>query len=81
MAMLRIYQDSKGMGTCRSCGAAIEWAELISGKRHPFNPPIVVLRTQGAILDGTRTIETIDGNITTSHFSSCPQAKEWRKKR
>jgi len=56
MAILLIYQDSRGLGRCRSCGAAIEWAELVSGKRMPFNPPIVGVRTQGNLLAGERTI-------------------------
>ncbi len=82
MAILQIYQDSKGPGTCRSCGAAIEWAELTSGKRMPFNGPIVAVRTTGNMLDGGRTIEHVDDTtITTSHFSNCPQAGDWRKKR
>lgn len=80
MSVVKIYADSKGPGTCRSCGAAIEWAELTSGKRMPFNPPIVAVRTQGSILEGDgRTIEHVDTSVTTSHFATCPDAKDWRR--
>jgi len=44
MPLLKIYADSKGRGTCRSCGAAIEWAKLTSGKRAPFDGQIVAVR-------------------------------------
>ena len=79
MPVLKIYQDSKNRGTCRSCGAAIEWAELVTGKRHPFDAPIVVVRTQGSILDG-RVIEEVDTNVSATHFATCPQGKQWSRR-
>jgi hypothetical protein len=79
MAILKIYQDTRGPGTCRSCGAAVEWAELVSGKRMPFDPPIVVVRTQGSLLAGDRTVEEVDTSVTLSHFATCPDAKDWRR--
>jgi len=45
----------------------------------PFDPPIVVVRTQGNLLDGARIIEDIDTTITVSHFATCPDAKDWRR--
>jgi hypothetical protein len=68
------------MGRCRSCGADIEWAELTSGKRMPFNPPIVATLTQGDLLRDDRVIEVIDTDITPVHFQTCPQADDWRRK-
>ena len=79
MAILQIYQDSKGPSQCRSCGAPITWAELTSGKRHPFDGEIVAVRMQGSVLDG-RVIEHVDTSVTTSHFATCPDAKDWRRK-
>jgi hypothetical protein len=79
MPILQIYQDSKGRGTCRSCGASIEWAELVSGKRHPFDAPIVAMRSQGSILDG-RVIEHVDTDASPTHFASCPQGKQWSRR-
>src|SRR5262245_16187809 len=80
MSILRIYQDTRGPGTCRSCGAPIEWAQLTTGKRMPFDPPIVVLQTEGNLIMGLRVIEHIDSTITISHFATCPHAKEWRRR-
>lgn len=80
MAILQIYQDSKGPGRCRSCGASITWAELTSGKRHPFDGEIVAVRTQGSVLEG-RVIEHVDTTVTTSHFATCPDAQDWRKRK
>lgn len=80
MPIMKIYQDSRGKGTCRSCGASIEWAELVSGKRHPFDGEIMPVRTQGNILQG-RVIEEVDTGITSSHFATCPDAKDWRTRR
>ena len=79
MPILKIYQDSKGRGTCRSCGAAIERAALVSGKRHPFDAPIVVGRSQGSILDDGRVIEEVDTTVSPTHFATCPQAVGWRR--
>ena len=80
MSVIQIYADSKGLGTCRSCGAPIEWAETTSGKRMPFNPPIVAVRSQGSLLEGEgRVIEHIDTSITATHFATCPDPKDWRR--
>ena len=80
MAILKIYQDTKGPGTCRSCGAAVEWAQLVTGKRMPFDPPIIVLRTLGNLLALERIVEEVDSTVTLSHFATCPDAKEWRRR-
>jgi hypothetical protein len=81
MSVIQIYADSKGRGTCRSCGADVEWAETIRGKRMPFNPPIVAMRSQGSILEGDgRVIEDVDTTVTASHFATCPDADKWRRK-
>lgn len=82
MAQLSIFQDSRGSGTCRSCGAPITWAELTSGKRMPFDGELVAVRTQGSLfLSGERVVEVIDTDITPSHFQTCPDRDQWRKGR
>lgn len=79
MAEVAIYQDSKGKGICRSCGAPIEWAETTRGKRMPFDSEIVAVRTQGSPIGG-RVVEFVDTSVTPSHFQTCPDAKDWRRK-
>jgi hypothetical protein len=81
MPLIDIYADSRGLGHCRSCGSAIEWAELVrSGKRMPFDRPLVTVRTQGDILGGGRVTETVDTGVSSSHFETCPDAKTWRRR-
>lgn len=79
MAWLDLYADTKGSGRCRSCGAPVEWAELASGKRMPFDPPIVPVATKHD--EDMRLIETVDTSVTRSHFSTCPEADQWRRRR
>lgn len=81
MALLQIYQDSRGQGRCRSCGANVEWAELTSGKRMPFDGEIVVVKTQGSLLGGERIVEFVDTAVTPTHWETCTDPERWRKKR
>lgn len=80
MRPIEIYADSRRPGTCRSCGAAVEWATVVkSGNVMPFNPPIVATRVQLDLLGGSgRAIEAVDLTQTISHFATCPQAGAWR---
>lgn len=80
MAEIAIYQDSRGKGRCRSCGAAIEWAETVGGKRMPFDDEIVVVRTQGSAIRD-RVVEYVDTSVSPTHFQTCPDANDWRRKR
>jgi len=73
-----VLDDTKGSGVCRSCGASVTWYELVSGKRHPFDGDPVYVRTN---YDGAmRMIGEIDTSVAPSHFATCPQAKDWRRK-
>ena len=79
---LLIFQDSKGPGTCRACGAAIVWAELTSGKRHPFNAPLVVAGSQPGMFENHgRTVESVINRDRASHFATCPHAATHRRPR
>jgi hypothetical protein len=77
MANMRVYDDTKGAGTCRSCGASITWFQLVTGKRHPFDGEPAYVRT--VAVDG-RLVGEIDTAVSTSHFATCPQAKDWRRR-
>lgn len=72
---------------CRSCDAAIIWARTAGGRAMPVDaePSVdgnlilvgdvaehVSADQQSALFDG--------GDRYTSHFSTCPQAKSWRKR-
>lgn len=81
MPVIDIYADSKGSGVCRSCGAKLTWAETVRGRKMPFEGEIVVLRTQGDILGGGRVVESVDTEISPTHWERCPNASEFRRKR
>jgi hypothetical protein len=80
MAILKIYADSKGPGKCRSCGASITWAEMVSsGKRMPFDGEIVAVKTEQPGI-GERQIEHVDTTVNLSHFATCPDSEKWRRR-
>jgi hypothetical protein len=79
MTTLLIYHDTRYDGVCRSCGAPIVWAQLVTGKRMPFDPPLVVKRTQHTLIEPERAIDYLDMDATRSHFASCPDAAKWRR--
>lgn len=80
MPEVAIYQDSKARGQCRSCGAAITWAETTRGTRMPFNGDIVVSRTYAMPDVQVRVVEFVDTTVTLSHFATCPDAATWRRR-
>jgi hypothetical protein len=59
-----------GRGNCRSCGALIIWFKTSAGKNIPINAETVL--PEDYTLELPRHI---------SHFVTCPQAGEFRKKR
>jgi hypothetical protein len=68
--------------TCRSCGAPIEWAVTTKGKRIPLDPGTF---DEGNI-DVVDGIAYTTGQLTTvdrrrrSHFATCPNANQHRKR-
>ena len=79
MKPIVILADSLRLGTCRSCGAPIEWATVAASQRAmPFNPPIVLLPAL-AWDDIAPGVGCVDMEKTVSHFATCPQAKQWKR--
>lgn len=69
---------------CRSCKAAIFWAETETGKRIPIDA------STGPDVDANLVIEDGDGGPLAryvargegthiTHFTTCPDAKRWRR--
>lgn len=74
-----------GPDTCRSCGTPIEWATWpTSGKAMPVdlapdpNGKLVVIA--GKLKFYTDDDAKLHRDRRTSHFATCPSAKEHRKK-
>jgi hypothetical protein len=59
--------EHAALSTCGSCGAAMVWVKTAKGRAMPLS---------------VATIETRDGQrFALSHFSDCPQSREWSTKR
>jgi hypothetical protein len=76
---LSIYADSRAPGTCRSCGAPIEWAELTTGRRMPFDRIGAAVEQTGLFI-GPRVVHMLDSDTSPTHFMTCPDAKAWRRR-
>ncbi len=78
MPLMHVLDDTRGRARCRSCRAEITWFELVSGKRHPFDGEPVYTRTYQD--EHRRLVGEIDTAVSSSHFATCPQAGDWRRK-
>lgn len=72
------------MARCRSCGAEIIWCRTSKGKAMPVD---VNKRDDGNLIltdvDGDTVVEYVPKGQGdhVSHFVTCGQADQWRKKR
>lgn len=78
---------------CRSCGAPVRWCITdVNRKRMPVDPEPVadgniwVVRTEQAtpiigVALHTDNVPASEALRYVSHFVTCPQSNEWRKKR
>jgi hypothetical protein len=53
---------------------------VATGARVPFNAPILTVAVLLPVLVDGRVVEDVDP-ATVSHFATCPQRDDWRKKR
>jgi len=80
-------------GKCRGCGAEILWIETASGKSMPCDPdPVKYWEKSKAAGKATRPdgvtvsceyegdLDKATGIGYISHFSTCPQAKNFKRK-
>lgn len=71
-------------GICRSCGAEIGWVvSVASGKRMPIDVvPVPNGNIELVAGDGIVVVEPEpDVRRFVSHFVTCPQSADWRKKK
>jgi hypothetical protein len=74
-----VLADSRQSGTCRSCGAPIEWAIVLgTSRRMPFDPPIVLCPSDAWDTVAPAVLR-IDMTQTRTHFVTCPHADQWRR--
>lgn len=83
------------MSTCRGCGATIEWVRMKSGKAMPVDPEPVFVEEEGSQVFVTDEGDTITGwrawpqtpeekaRMTVAyipHWSTCPEARQFRRR-
>jgi len=44
----------------------------------PFNAPIAVVKLEQDTVG--RLVEVVDASVTLSHFATCPERAEWRRR-
>lgn len=74
------------MASCRSCGAPIVWARFEkSGKNTPLDeqptPRGNLVSVSGKVRVATDEDRHLARPLYTNHFSTCPDASDWRSKR
>lgn len=79
MAILKVFDDTRNIGVCRSCQAQVTWCELTSGKRMPFDGHPTYVKTEHEP-ETRRLVGHIDSTINQSHFATCPDADRWRRR-
>lgn len=77
------------MASCRSCGASVVWVETEHQKAMPIDAEPspkgnLVLEPVDASKPSLRTVHVQRGSDAAgprylSHFSTCPQARKWRR--
>jgi hypothetical protein len=78
MAMIEVTRGwTPELGQCRGCGRAIEWVWTTAGKRMPVDAPLVAERVHER--PGAAPITVIDS--ARSHFATCPNAHDFRRRR
>ena len=64
---------------CKSCNAEIWWGVTEAGKPMPLdNTSHKGVVAVGTDLDGNERVRVVD--VFTSHFATCPNAEEHRKR-
>jgi hypothetical protein len=61
---------------CRTCGADIAWITMPSGAKMPINS-----KAQQIVLVDVEANTGVVASAFISHFATCPQASDHRKKR
>jgi hypothetical protein len=69
-----------GMGTCRSCGQPIVWARSLFGKDTPLEACSLAEGNVKINKDGKAIVGQRGSGPYRSHFATCPQANQWRKR-
>lgn len=66
---------------CKSCDAAIVWAITMNGSKAPINAGYAVNESKRFKIAGGVEVEIIAVSNNASHFSTCPQANQFKRRK
>ena len=71
------------MARCKACGSEIEWVTTTKGNSMPLDIGEVAGGNVMILLNGKACIVKPDPDVirSVSHFSTCPEAETFRKRR
>jgi hypothetical protein len=75
MPTIKLVLPKTNTGTCRSCGAAVDWYATPAGKAMPMNNGAVHIKTLG----GGPEPELGEFDTVDTHWASCPFAGRWKR--
>lgn len=75
--LIRLYEDSRSAGTCRGCGAAMDWYETLAGRRMPMNAGAVPRKSETEP-SSHRVVAFF--SAADSHWSTCEQRAQFARR-
>lgn len=75
MPTIKLILPKTNTGTCRSCGASIDWYSTPAGKAMPMNAGAIHLQTSG----GGPDPELGEFDTADTHWASCPYAGRYKR--
>lgn len=82
LIVVRLDRDSKP-SECKSCGASVWWGRTAKGKAMIVDEkPVNHDEANVLLLRGEETAKEAEerGELWITHFATCQQAKDWKKK-
>jgi hypothetical protein len=76
--MIRVFPETRALGTCQGCGDSILWLRTIAGAMIPMQVDAVPAWTERDLLEA-RELDVYHGG--SSHWSNCPTVEKFRRKR
>jgi hypothetical protein len=76
--MIRVFPETRALGTCHGCGDPILWFRTIAGAMIPMQLDAVPAWTETDLLE-SRELEVY--HPRASHWPHCPTVEKFRRKR
>ena len=66
---------------CKSCDAPIVWAITMNGSKAPINAGFAVMERKKFKIQSGVEVEIIAVSDNAAHFSTCPQAQQFKRRK